>query len=77
MTLATLRGRKAALAALKQRRAHQPTRIDNSALHAGSDMTYYCKSCGHVSDVLPEAHFTRPRALCEECLALKDLGWLE
>ncbi len=40
-------------------------------------MHYYCVSCGHKSDTLPEAHVTPPKKLYDECQALSDLGWLE
>jgi len=66
-----------ALKALAERRAHPPQRIDNSSLVAGSPMYYYCRSCGHQSDCLPESHFSAPRKLCAACEDLKDLGWLE
>lgn len=74
---ATVNGKEAALKALADRRANKPERIDNSRLMAGSPMYYYCITCGHTSDVLPECHFSTPRKLCSECQALKDLGWLE
>jgi uncharacterized OB-fold protein len=73
----TLKGKKKALVALKKRRANPPERIDNSSLHAGSPMYYYCISCGHLADTLPETHFQPPRKLCTECNALKEMGWLE
>lgn len=74
---ATLQGREHALRMLAERRANRPVPIDNASLWAGSPMTYYCKSCGHVSEVLPEAHRTTPKSLCGECLALRECGWLE
>lgn len=73
----TTRGKEAALAALAERRANQPKQKKNAALPAGSPMFFYCISCGHVSDVLPESYMTRPARLCGECQALQDLGWLE
>lgn len=73
----TQKGKKAALDALAKRRKDPPKRINNADLYAGSPMYYYCVSCGHQSDVLPETHFGRPRQLCGECQALKDAGWLE
>lgn len=76
-TLETEKGKEAALAALQRRRETKPERIDNSSLVAGSPMTYYCISCGHIAEVLPEAHWSRPKALCPECRGLKDMGWLE
>ena len=73
---ATTGGREVALKALTYRREHQPKQIDNSSLYAGSPMYYYCRSCGHQSDCLPETHWGAPRKLCNECQALQDLGWL-
>jgi hypothetical protein len=70
--------KEAAVAALHNRRENRPVRIDNAALYAGSDMFYYCTSCGHVSDQMPETWFLgTPRSLCTECQALKDLDLLE
>lgn len=77
MALATTKGKEAALEALEERRANKPRPIDNASLLAGSPMHYYCISCGHKSDELPEAHTAPPKELCDECQALKDLGWLE
>jgi hypothetical protein len=77
MGLATTQGKEFALAQLEERRKNQPKHIDNASLYAGSPMYYYCRSCGHESDVLPESHFGAPRKLCSECQALKDLDWLQ
>lgn len=77
MTLATVHGRDAALQALEERRANQPEQINNASLPAGSPMYYYCISCGHHADTLPEAHASTPQTLCDECQALQNLGWLE
>jgi len=63
----TTKGKAAALKALTKRRAHPPKQVDNGSLYAGSPMTYYCKSCGHVSAVLPESHWGRPPQLCSDC----------
>ena len=70
-------GKATALNALQERRENRPEKVDNSSLRAGSPMYYYCKSCGHLTEVLPECHWTRPKHLCDECQALKDLDWLE
>lgn len=77
--LATMKGKKAALNALKERREKSATekKIDNSSLPAGSPMYFYCKSCGGLSDVLPESFMSPPKTICAECQAMKDLGWLE
>lgn len=75
--LATMSGKGKAVAALNKRRAQRPKPIDNSSLHAGAPMYYYCISCGSIADTLPECHLSAPRRLCRECQAMKDLGWLE
>lgn len=75
--LATTKGKEYALQQLEVRRSNQPKKINNSLLSAGSPMYFYCKSCGHLSDVLPESYVGKPKKLCDECQALKDLGWLD
>ena len=70
-------GRPERMAALAERRASRPDQIDDSSLYAGSPMHFYCVSCGHLSDVLPESYTTRPARLCPECDALKGKGWLD
>lgn len=77
MALATQKGKQHALEALAKRRENQPKRISNSSLYAGSPMYFYCKSCGHLADEKPESYIFPPKSLCDECQALKDLGWLE
>lgn len=74
---ATTHGKEAALAALEERRREQPNQIDNAWLPADAPMYFYCISCGHLSDQLPESYMSVPKKLCDECKALKDLGWLE
>ena len=78
-TLATEKGRDYALAALAERRekAKSIEKVDNGKLHAGSPMTYYCMSCGMVSEVLPEGHWSAPNPFCPECVALRVCGWME
>lgn len=78
MPLATTQGKEFALEQLhKRREANQyRQRVDNSRLCAGSPMYYYCKSCGWEI-VLPETHTCPAPSLCEECEALRELGWLE
>lgn len=73
----TEQGKEAALAALQKRRENKPRHIDNSDLPAGAPMYFYCITCGHSSDCLPESYIGTPKRLCGECQALKDLGWLE
>lgn len=45
-------------------------------LPAGSPMTYYCRECGAISDVLPEAHHEKPKRICGDCAAIVENGWL-
>jgi hypothetical protein len=70
-------GKEAALKALAERRANPPKQVDNSSLYAGSPMYFYCRCCGHLSDVLPESYTTRPKSLCSDCNDLNDKGWLD
>lgn len=69
--------KREALALLEERIANRPEQIDDSKLHAGSPMHFYCVRCGHLSDTLPEMYTWPPKKLCKECQNLKDLGWLE
>lgn len=66
-----------AMQALKERQANKPEQIDNSRLHAGSPMYYYCRLCGHTADVLSESHTSPPKKLCGNCQHMKDMGWLD
>ena len=78
--LATQQGKEMALQALAERRQENAAKekIDNANLPAGSSMYYYCISCGGLADVKNEGWFLYPpKKLCDECQALKDLGWLE
>ena len=59
------------------RKQHAPARIDNSKLHAGSPMYFYCKYCDHMADVLPEDYLCRPRQECSQCLELVNQGWID
>jgi hypothetical protein len=70
--------REEALRQLEARRSKNAgrKRVDNSALPAGSPMTYYCRSCGDISGVLPEAHSEPVPDLCGRCFSLKHRGWL-
>jgi hypothetical protein len=77
MALATQLGKKHALAELAKRRKNQPKQIRNSSLPAGYPMYFYCQTCGHIADTKPESYIFAPKSLCDECQALKDLGWLE
>lgn len=73
----TEQGKQVALAGLADRRANRPMKIRNDQLSAGAPMYFYCDSCGHVSDVLPEDYLGVPSHICKECAALKNLGWLD
>ncbi len=75
--LATTRGKDYAQQCLAWRRVNQPVPINNASLYAGNPMYYYCLTCGHLADVLPESHIGTPRTMCRECAALKQLDWLE
>lgn len=73
----TEQGKEKAQAALDERRAVKVEKIDNASLVAGSPMYFYCISCGHLAGILPEGYLTKPPKLCDECAALKEMGWLE
>lgn len=65
---------KTALAQLEERKRTAPEHIDQGTLPAGAPITYYCKSCGHVSCVLPETWVTGYKRLCDFCQRIKDEG---
>jgi len=75
----TTKGKKVALKELDKRRKEnaKKEKIDSSALPAGSPIYFYCISCDGLADQLPENYVCPPKKLCDECQALKDLGWLE
>ena len=52
-------------------------KIRNDQLPAGALMYFYCISCNDLSDTLSENYTSTPKKICEECKALKELGWLE
>jgi hypothetical protein len=72
-----LTAKEEALAALHERQKNAPKHIDNASLYAGSPMYFYCRSCGHVADVLPESFLSTPKRLCKECEEMKANGWIE
>ena len=78
MSPATEKGKAFALKALKKRRKEnaKKEKINNASLYAGSPMYFYCINCGGLADTLPENYSWAPKELCNECQALKDLGWL-
>ena len=56
---------------------NRPEQIDNGSLYAGSPMYFYCKFCGHLSDVLPESYYlTVPTHVCDDCDILKEADLL-
>ncbi len=60
-----------ALLRLRHRIENAPKQINNSTLPAGSPMYFYCRICGHQSDVLPESYTSSPKTHCKECQELK------
>lgn len=75
--LKTENGKVEALEALQKRkkRASEKRKIDNTSLHAGSPMFYYCRLCNLLADTLPETHSRSPKEYCYECQPLIDAGW--
>lgn len=64
-----------ALAQYKKRKEDNAGKqIDNSALHAGSPMYYYCRFCGVLTERLPESHRSRPITICDPCDVLHKHG---
>lgn len=61
----------------RRRYAIQIEKIDNSGLHAGSPMYFYCKECGIPTEVLPEDYLFPPLRQCSQCQGLHQQGWLE
>ncbi len=78
MPLATTQGKQYALEQLAKRRERAKTekKIDNGSLPAYAPMYFDCKACGCQDIKVPENYISRPQ-ICDECQALKDLGWLE
>lgn len=61
----------------RQRLAANIERVDNTALHAGAPMYFYCRHCGLPTEMLPEDYVFPPITECSQCWGLKDEGWLE
>ena len=61
----------------RRRYAVSIEKIDNSGLHAGSPMYFYCKDCGIPTEVLPEDYLFAPIRQCSQCNGLNSHGWLE
>jgi hypothetical protein len=58
----------------KRKAENKGKQIDNSRLHAGSPMYYYCRFCGAHTETLPEGHWGAPRVVCDPCKVLRDHG---
>lgn len=79
MQLATEeKGKKEALEKLERRKEANMSIVqkNNSMLHAGSPMYYYCRSCNHEM-VLSETHTCAAPTLCVECVELKIKDWIK
>lgn len=64
-----------AMRMFKERKAaNEGKQIDNSRLHAGSPMYYYCRHCGAHTETLPESHWGRPKTVCDPCDVLHKHG---
>jgi hypothetical protein len=61
----------------RQRLATGIEKVDNSALHAGVPMYFYCRHCGIPTEMLPEDYVFPPITECSQCRGLKEAGWLE
>ncbi len=61
-----------ALGRLRHRINNPVEQVDNGQLRAGSSMYFYCKMCGHQSDVKPENYTTSPKRHCSGCQELID-----
>jgi hypothetical protein len=66
-----------ALAALAQRLANKPKRINNESLKAGSAMYYYCRMCGAQHHERAESDCSPVPKLCAPCQKLANAGWDE
>lgn len=61
---------------VERKTQHRGMRIDNSSLHAGSPMHYYCRHCDAPTETLPEDHRQRPVTICVPCNSLEEHGLL-
>lgn len=78
----TVKGKAFALNELKKRRETKPDIIeepDYVDVFDEYDVLFYCVACGHISDVKKVGilKFYPGKLLCNECQALKEVGWLE
>jgi len=65
---------KQALLRMRNRIENRPEQIDNGRLPAGSPMYFYCRICGHQSDVKGESYTDAPKKYCKECQELKNIN---
>lgn len=68
---------KKAIELFAKRRYNPPPQIDNSKLHAGEPMYFYCQHCHGISDIKPEEYLGTVRKVCGECQILIDAGNLK
>jgi hypothetical protein len=61
----------------RRRLAANMEKVDNSALHAGAPMYFYCRHCGLPTEMLPEDYVFPPITECSQCRGLRNEGWLE
>ena len=71
--------KQTAMQQFRERKSHasEIKRIDNSILHAGSPMYFYCQCCGVPTETLREDYLFRPYSKCSQCAGLEAQGWLE
>jgi hypothetical protein len=61
----------------RQRLAARIEKVDNSGLHAGAPMFFYCRHCGLPTEMLPEDYVFPPNTECSQCRGLRNEGWPE
>jgi len=61
----------------RRRLAANIEKVDNSGLHAGAPMFFYCRHCGLPTEMLPEDYVFRPITECSQCRGLRNEGWPE
>ena len=64
------------LEALAERQAKGiKDQINNSDLHAGSPMYYYCDMCPDLAHAVPETYFGKIKKYCPACQEMVDKGY--
>lgn len=60
-----------------RKKSNYDKQIDNSSLHAGSCMYYYCRKCGEMTDCRSELDFGGGPIcrICSECKYLEEAGY--